>query len=189
MWQILKERFQHVLPMSISKRVLDATKIKLSDCKNIDEYTSAYREAYDNVYSLITKDSELTAEGARMILQAAFLTNMGLKHAGIASTIESEWKTGTTNLERTILRLIKFEEMQKGGSKAKEQLSQPTIFLSSSNSSKLRAPKGTCTNPECVKKGITSHYINKCFLKYPELCPRPKYLLRQMRPKGSKTNF
>lgn len=45
MWKILKERFQHVSPMSISKKVLDATKIKLSDCKYIQEYTSAYQEA------------------------------------------------------------------------------------------------------------------------------------------------
>ncbi len=31
MWQILKERFQHISPMSILKKVLKATRIKLSD--------------------------------------------------------------------------------------------------------------------------------------------------------------
>ena len=40
--------------------------------------------------TMTTKDSELTANGASMILQAALLTNMGPEYAGIASTIESE---------------------------------------------------------------------------------------------------
>lgn len=113
-----------------------------------------------------------------MLLQAALLTNMGPEYAGIASTIETEWKTGSTDLEGTILRLIKFEDIRRGDSKTKEL---PTI-LASSNPSSLRAPKRTCTNPDCVKKGITSHYIENCYLKYPELRPRAKYSLRQMPP-------
>ncbi|MCJ1348913.1 hypothetical protein MMC31_007146 [Peltigera leucophlebia] len=97
--------------MSISKKVLEATKIKLSDCKNIHEYTSVYQETFNDVCSLTTEDSELTNKGASMILQAALLTNMGLKYAGIVSTIKSEWKNGITNLESTTLRLVKFEEI------------------------------------------------------------------------------
>ncbi|MCJ1342704.1 hypothetical protein MMC31_000892, partial [Peltigera leucophlebia] len=69
--------------MSISKMVLEATKIKLLDCKNIHKYISVYQEAFDNICSLTTEDSELTTKGASMILQAALLTNMGPEYAGI----------------------------------------------------------------------------------------------------------
>ena len=193
MWQILKERFQHGSHMSISKKVLEAISIKLSNCTNIHEYTSTYQEASGDVCSLTTEDSELTTKGASMILQAVFLTNMGYEYKGIVSTIESEWTNGTTNLDSTIFRLVKFEEIRKESSKAKGQPIQPTILLSSSGSTNPdnpRAPKGTCTNLDYVKRGITSHFIENCFLKHPELRPQClKYSLRQMRPKGSKTNL
>lgn len=188
MWEILKTRFQNVSPMSISRRIVDATKVKLSSCKNIEEYTSSYREAYDEVCNLVTENSEMTIRAASMVLQGALLSNMGPEYAGIASTIESKW-TGATNLESTILRLIKYEEIRKGDFEAK-QLSQPTILLSSASPSKPRPPMGTCTNPDCVKRGVTSHFIENCYLKHPELRPaRPKYSLRQMKTRGSKTNL
>lgn len=97
--------------MSISKKVLEAIKIKLSDCKNIHKYTSACQETFDNVCSLTTEDSELTTKKVSMILQATLFTNMGLKYAGIVFIIESKWKNGITNLENTILQLVKFEEI------------------------------------------------------------------------------
>lgn len=54
--------------MSISRKVLNVTKFKLLDCKDIQEYTSAYQEAYNSIYSLTTKDSELPIKGACMLL-------------------------------------------------------------------------------------------------------------------------
>ena len=189
MWEILKVRFQNVSPMSITRRLLEAIKIKLSDSKSMEEYTSAYREAYDDICNVTTEDSEMTTKAASMLLQGALLSNMGPEYAGIASTIESQWKARSTNLQSTILRLIKYEEIRKGSSEDK-QTSQPTILLTSSNPPKPRAPKGTCTFPDCVKRGITSHFIENCYMKHPELRPaRPKYSLRQMKTKGSKTNL
>ena len=192
MWEALKERFQHVSPISTPRKILETAKIKLSDCKDIHEYTSAYQAAYDHICSLTTANSDLTTKGAGMILQAALLLNMGKEYAGIVSTIESEWKNGTTDLERTILRLVKYEAIRKGNATAIAELSKATLLLSSSNSSQsggLRAPIGTCTNPECIEEGITSHFTDHCFLKHPELRPRTKYTLRQMKPRGSKTNL
>lgn len=163
-------------------------KIKLSSCKSIEEYISSYREAHDDVCNLVTEDSKMTTRAASMLLQGALLLNMGPEYAGIASTIESEW-TGATNLENTILRLIKYEEIRKGDSEAK-QSSQPTILLSSTRPSKPRPLKDTCTYPDCVKRGITSHFIKNCYMKHPELRPaRPKYSLRQTKTKGLKTNL
>lgn len=90
MWEILKARFQNVSPMNISRRIVDVTKVKLSSCKNIEEYTSSYREAYDDVCNLVSENSEMTIPAASMVLQGALLLNMGAEYAGIASTIESE---------------------------------------------------------------------------------------------------
>lgn len=90
MWEILKARFQNVSPMSISRRIVDVIKIKLSSCKNIEEYISSYREAHDDVCNLVTEDSKMTTRAASMLLQGALLSNMGPEYAGIASTIESE---------------------------------------------------------------------------------------------------
>lgn len=76
--------------MNISRRIVDATKVKLSSCKNIEEYTSSYREAYDDICNLVSENSEMTIPAANMVLQGALLLNMGAEYAGIASTIELE---------------------------------------------------------------------------------------------------
>lgn len=45
--------------MSISKRIMNISKIKLLNDKNIQEYTSIYWETYDNTFRIIKNDSEL----------------------------------------------------------------------------------------------------------------------------------
>ncbi len=148
-------------------------KTKLSDCKDIDKYTSVYQVAYNQICGLTTEDSDLSTKRAGMLLQIAMLLNMGNEYARIVSTIESEWKNGTTDLESTILRLVKYEAIRKGNEAVGiEQSSKTTVLFSSTKPAKsesLRAPKGSCTNPECVAKNVTSHYTNHCFLKHPEL--------------------
>lgn len=185
MWTVLKDRFQRVSSMSTSRKLLETAKTKLLDCKDIHNYTSVYQAAYDHICGQTTSESDLTTKGASIFL------NMGNEYAGIVSTVESEWKNGTTDLERTILRLVKYEAIRKGNDAAVEESIKVTARLSSSHSSKpesLRASKATCTNPECIKKGITSHFTDHCFLKHSEL-RRPRYTLQQMRPKGSKANL
>lgn len=73
--------------MSISRTIVDAIKIKLSSCKNIEEYTSSYWEAYNDVCNLVTEDSEMTTQAASMLLQETLLLNMGPEYTGIVSTI------------------------------------------------------------------------------------------------------
>lgn len=86
----------------------------------MEEYTSAYQEAYNDVCNVTTEDSEMTTKTASMLLQRALLLNIGPEYAGIASTIESKWKAGSTNLQSTILRLIKYKEIFKESSKGKQ---------------------------------------------------------------------
>lgn len=121
------------------------------------------------------------------------LINMSTKYTGIMSTIELKEKNRTTNLESTILRLVKYKAIWKGNNAklATEQPVKTTILLSSSKWPKtesLWASKETYTNPEYVQKNVISHYTEHCFLKYLKLC-QPKYLFYQIKPKGSKKNL
>lgn len=53
MWETLKTRFQDTSPMSISRLILDTTKIQLSECTDIHDYCGKYQEAYDTTCSLL----------------------------------------------------------------------------------------------------------------------------------------
>lgn len=90
MWEALKAKFQHISPMSISRLVLDTTRIRLSDCTDIYKYCSKYQEAYDSVCSLIPADFELPAKGAELLLQVGLLTGMGNEYLSIVSIMEKE---------------------------------------------------------------------------------------------------
>ena len=92
MWEILKTKFQHISPMSISRLILDTTKIQLSDCTDIHDYCGKYQEAYDAICSLIRDKCELSSKGAQMLLQAGLLTSMGDEYSSLISTLESEWR-------------------------------------------------------------------------------------------------
>lgn len=68
MWEGLKTKFQHISPMTISRLLLDTTRIQLSECSNMHKYGSKYQEVYDAICNIILPDCELSAKGAAMIL-------------------------------------------------------------------------------------------------------------------------
>ena len=189
MWETLQTKFQHISPMSISRLILETTKLRLSDCTDIHEYCSKYQEAYDTVCGLIPTDSEIPAKGAEVLLQAGLLTGMGNEYSGIVSMMETEWKMGNTNIAESTKKLIRFAEIRKENDQTPGQSGTPkqsALFTSKPPKPSNRAPPGTCTNSDCIKKGNTQHYTDRCFLRYPEL--RPKHSLHQMRTKGSRQN-
>ena len=51
MWTLLEDRFQHISPMT--RIFADALNMKLSDCKDVMEYTSWYQIAFDKILSLL----------------------------------------------------------------------------------------------------------------------------------------
>lgn len=57
MWKILKDNFQHILPMGINQVVVDACNIKLSECKNVVNHISYYQIAFDKPTSIILEES------------------------------------------------------------------------------------------------------------------------------------
>lgn len=68
MWTILENRFQHISPMSIVAALTDGCVQKLSEFKNVVDYTSSYQLTLDKVASLTKKGSHMHAQTAEMIL-------------------------------------------------------------------------------------------------------------------------
>lgn len=120
--------------MGVSRILHTASRKKMSDFKDVVEYTNSYQAAFDKIKS------------AEMLLQGAMLMNISEEYTSLISTIKTGWTDATTNLSNTILQIIRHSEIMKGHAKEK-------VLLTSGIH---RAPKGSCTNPECVEKGLTT---------------------------------
>lgn len=116
-----------------------------------------------------------------MALQGSLLRHLGKDYSALVSAIETTWKDETTDLQDTILRIIRHAEINKGNDQNIAS-SIPTNALAV-NAQQERAPRGTCTIQECVDRGSTTHFMDCCWVLHPEL--RPKYPLRSMRPRRS----
>ena len=97
-----------------------------------------------------------------MYFQATMLMNIGTDYSALVSAIQKDWKDETTNLAEAILQIIRHFEFMEGNEKAQNVMQ---TFMSSIH----RAPKGSCTNPECVEKSLTTHFTDRCWIKHPEL--------------------
>ncbi len=73
MWTILQDRFHQISPMSVSRVFVDACNVKLSDCKDVVDYTSRYQIAFDKLLSLITEESWMPRKSIEMTLQGSLL--------------------------------------------------------------------------------------------------------------------
>lgn len=113
-------------------------------------------------------------------LQGSLLYHLGRDYVALVSAIETNWKEETTDLADTILRVIKQAEINKGNDKDNADVKVLAANIH-------RAPKRTCTTKECVERGVTTHYTNRCWVLHPEL--HAKYSLRQMQPKGLNRNL
>ena len=117
-WNTLQERFQHINPMSTSRIIYEATTKKLSDFKNVHEYTSHYQAAFDKVVSLLTETSSYTRQSIEMYFQATMLMNIGADYSALVSAIQKDWKNETTNLAEAVLQIIRHFEFMEGNKKA-----------------------------------------------------------------------
>ena len=137
---IFQERFQHINPMSTSRILYKATTKKLSDFKNVHEYTSRYQASFDKVVGLLTDTSPYTCQSTEMYFQATILMNIRTEYSAIVSAIQKDWKDENINLAEAVLQIIRHFEFMEGNEKAKAmQTSTPSIYY---------APKRSCTNPE-----------------------------------------
>lgn len=141
-------------------------------------YTNSYQLTLDKVASLTKAGSHMHLETTEMMLQANMLQNLDSEYSAV-STIQTKWKKENMNLSDTILQVIRYEKFIKettvGGDKSNETRTLSTGIH--------KVPKGTGTTPECVERGLTTHYNDRCWVKNPEL--RANYALWQMKPRGS----
>lgn len=89
--------------MSVTRMFLDACSVRLSDCKDVIDYTSRYQIAFDKLLSLINEDSWMSRKTIEMALQGSLLRHLGKDYSALVSAIETAWKDETTDLADTIL--------------------------------------------------------------------------------------
>lgn len=187
MWSLLENRFQHISPMSVTCTFAEVLNTKLSDCKDIVEYTSRYQIAFDKILSLLNDDSWMSKKTIEMTLQGSLLRHLGKDYSALVSAIETTWTDETTDLQDTILRVIRHAEINKDNNQDIADNASLSTNALAVNAQRERAPRGTCTTQECIDRGSTAHFMERCWVLHPEL--RPKYLLRSMRPRGSNGNL
>lgn len=163
--------------MSIGRIFVDACNVKLSECKDVIDYTSRYQIAFDKLISLRSEDSWMSKKSIEMTLQGSLLRHLGKDYSALVSAIETSWTEENTDLAETILRIIRHAEINKGNM---EDSAENTKVLATRVP---QAPKGTCTTQECIDRGITTHFLDRCWIKHPKL--QAKYSLCHMRTKGS----
>lgn len=114
MWTILADRFYFISPMSVTRIFSDACNVKLSECKDVIEYTSRYQIAFDKIVSLTSEEGWMSRKTAEMTLQGSLLRHLGQNYSALVSAIETGWKEDTTNLSDTILRVIQWQRSKRG---------------------------------------------------------------------------
>lgn len=77
---------------------------------------------------------------------------------------------GESNLVNSIFRLTQFANIQKGNTKSTNKaFSSVLLTASPTKSANFYALPGTYINKKYIDKDVTTHYIDRCFLKYPKL--------------------
>ena len=187
MWTLLEDRFQHISPMSVTCTLAEALNTKLSDCKDVVEYTSRYQIAFDKIFSLLNDDLWMSKKTVEMTLQDSFLRHLGKDYSALVSAIETIWTDKTTDLQDTILQVIRHAKINNENNQEVAVNASSSTNALAVNIQQERAPRGTWTTQECIDRGSTAHIMERCWVPHPEL--RPKYLLRSKRTRGSNRNL
>ena len=133
--------------MSVTRIFADALTTKLSDCKDIMEYTSRYQIVFDKILSLLNEDSWMSKKTIEMALQGSLLQHLEKDYSALISAIETTWKEETTDLQDTILRIIRHAEINKGNN---QDTTENTTNAMAVNAQRERAPQRTYTTQKCV---------------------------------------
>lgn len=143
--------------MYIFRHIYEATTKELSDFKNIHKYTSYNQILFDKILNLLTEIYSYIQKSIKTNFQDTMLINIGTNYLALISVIKKDWKNKTTNLAKTVLQIIRYFEFINGNEKTCN-----VMQILSSIFSTNRAPKDSCKNPECLKKGLTTDYTNHC---------------------------
>ena len=151
--------------MSISQVFVDALNVKPSDCKDVVDYTSRSLIAFDKLLSLISEESWMSRKSIEMAIQGGLLRHLGKGYSALVSAIETTCTNKTTDLSHTILRIIRHTEINKGNKEDSTENPSKVVLATRTP----QAPRRTCTTQECIDRGITTHFPDRCWVKHPEL--------------------
>lgn len=135
-----------------------ATIRKLSELQGVIEFTSSYQAAFDKVASLISETSPYSRRSVEAYFQATMLMSSENEYSNPVTIIHKDWQDDNTTLPETILQIIRYFEFMKGSTQDQVLLISTKI----SSTTTQRATEGSCPNPECVEKGLTTHYSDCC---------------------------
>ena len=162
-WNILREKFQDISPMAVCNILRRVQALTMAQCKDVMEFCSAYQEAYDAAVNLITDESEMTAQGAAMVIQGYMLTNAGDDFQAVVTQYQDNWTNGNTDIQKLSQALIN-SAMNRDSTKAQSLQIKGKKPLT-------KIPLGTCTFPECVKSKRTAHKRESCWAENPDRMP------------------
>lgn len=141
--------------MSVIRVFSDACNVRLSKCKDIIDYTSEYQIVFDKLLSLLNEDLWKSKKTIEMTLQGSLFQHLGKDYLALVLVIKTVWMEETTDLADTILRVIKHAEMNKRNDLNNAKVKILTVGIH-------RAPQKTCKTKECIERGVTIHYTNRC---------------------------
>lgn len=88
MWTLLKNRLQHISFMSMTYIFANVFTTKLSDYKDLSEYSSWYQIVFDKIFSLLNKDLWMIKNTIEMTLQGSLLWHLGKDFLALVSAIK-----------------------------------------------------------------------------------------------------
>lgn len=184
-WKALKDKYQDVSSMSQMEVIRKASLIRMSDFASASLYCNAFETALDRVSGMLQPDSIINRKGAEGILQAFMLANVTDTYKPLIAQLREGWTSKNTDLSKACLSIERYD-FAVNDQAVINATSGKALHTKGPN--RLAAPKGTCDFEDCVKSGVTTHWKDKCWRKYPDL--RPKFSLNRMKTKnaGSKSS-
>lgn len=143
--------------MSVSRVFVNACNVKLLDCKDVVDYTSCYKIAFNKLLSLINEEFWMSKKGIEMTLQGSLLQHFGKGYSALVSAIKTTWTKETTDLSDTILRIIRHAKINQ---KNEEDMAENASKILATRTP--QAPRGIWTTQKCIDQGITTHFSDRC---------------------------
>lgn len=179
-WNILRTKFKDISPMSLMEAIQKMSFVRMSNFESPSLYCDAFRTALDQVSGMIQPDSLINQKGVEGLLQGFMLNGVTDTYKPVVLQLRKDWKNENTSLSEACLSLERYDFKNIIGD---FDTTNGTKALHTKVLHPNRAPKGTCDFGECVESGLTSHYNDRCWKRYPQL--KPKHALSRMKTRNT----
>lgn len=163
--------------MSQMEIIRKASLMRISDFNDdASLYCNTYQAALDQVCGMLQPDSILNQQSTEGLLQGFMLANVTEAYKPLVATLQENWTATNTDLAKACLSIERYNFITRI-----DATTGKALLTTGTGKNPNRAPKDTCDFDACVQAGLTTHYKDKCWKKYPHL--RLKYSLRKMKTK------